>query len=71
MPPPSMARIQDLSNELVIGILEHVSPDDIESVSLASKRIYQLAIPRLEEHRMLRKPLSKLLRGTRNLKTFA
>ena len=34
-----MARFQDLSTELVLGILEKVLPDDIESVSLASKRI--------------------------------
>ena len=50
-----MARFQDLSNELVLGILEEVLPDDIESISLASKSIYQLAIPRLEEYRRLRK----------------
>ena len=50
-----MPRFQDLSNELVLGILEEVLPDDIESVSLASRSIYQLAIPRLEEHRRLRK----------------
>ena len=50
-----MARFQDLSTELVLGILENVLPDDIESISLASKRIYQLAIPRLQEHRILRK----------------
>lgn len=50
-----MARFQDLSAELVVGILEEVLPEDIESTSLVSKRIYQLAIPRLEEHRRLRK----------------
>ena len=50
-----MARFEDLSVELVLGILEEVSPDDIVSISLASKCIYRLAIPRLEEHRMLRK----------------
>lgn len=50
-----MARFQDLSTELVLSILEEVLPEDIESISLASKRIYQLAIPRLEEHRRLRK----------------
>ncbi|KAF6230706.1 hypothetical protein HO173_011058 [Letharia columbiana] len=49
-----MARFQDLSTELVLGILEKVLPGDIESVSLASKSIYWLAIPRLEEHRRLR-----------------
>lgn len=50
-----MASFQDLSTELVLEILEKVLPEDIESISLASKRIYQLAIPRLEEHRVLRK----------------
>ena len=50
-----MARFQDLSTELVLGILEQVLPEDIESMSLVSERIYQLAIPRLEEHRRLRK----------------
>ena len=50
-----MARLQDLSNELVLGILEEVSPEDIVSISLASKSIYQLAVPRLEKHRSLQK----------------
>ena len=50
-----MAIFQDLSTELVLGILREVLPDDIESFSLASKRIYRLAIPRLQEHRSLRK----------------
>lgn len=53
-----MARFQDLSTELVLAILEEVLPEDIESMSLVSKNIYQLAIPRLEEHRMLRKRYS-------------
>lgn len=53
-----MARFQDLSTELVLGILDKVLPEDIESMSLVSKRIYQLAIPRLEEHRELRKQYS-------------
>ena len=48
-----MARFNDLSNELVLGILEEVLPEDIVSVSLTSKRIHQLAVARLEEHRML------------------
>ena len=50
-----MAQFQDLSTELVLAILDKVLPEDIESISLASKHIYQLAIPRLEEHRVLRK----------------
>ena len=50
-----MARFQDLSAELVLGILGEVLPEDVESIALASKRVYQLAIPRLEEHRRLRK----------------
>lgn len=50
-----MAKIQDLSTELVLEILEKVLPEDIESFSLASKSLYILAIPRLEEHRALRK----------------
>lgn len=50
-----MARFQDLSTELVVAILEEVLPEDIEAVSLVSKRTYQLTIPRLEEHRRLRK----------------
>ena len=50
-----MAQFQDLSTELVLAILAQVMPEDIESFSLASKRIYQIAIPRLEEHRVLRK----------------
>ena len=50
-----MSRFQGLSNELVLGILEEVFPDDIESISLASKKIYRLATPRLEEHHRLRK----------------
>ena len=49
-----MATFQDLSNELVLGILENVLPDDIEAISFASKRLYQLAIPQLQEHRNLR-----------------
>ena len=49
-----MATFQDLSTELVLGILENVMPDDIESISLSSKRIYELAIPQLQEHRNLR-----------------
>lgn len=61
-----MARFQDLSNELVLGILEEVLPDDIESISLASKRIYQLAIPRLEEHRRLRKQYTKFKNVVQN-----
>lgn len=54
-----MARFQNLSTELVLGILEEVLPEDIESMSLVSKRIHQLAIPRLEEHRKLRKQYTK------------
>lgn len=50
-----MATFQDLSTELVLGILEDVLPDDLESISLTSKRIYELAIPQLQEHRSLRK----------------
>ena len=50
-----MAQFQDLSTELVLAILELVLPEDIEAMSLVSKHIYQLAIPRLEEHRELRK----------------
>ena len=50
-----MTRFQDLSNELVLGILENVLPDDVVSISLASKHVYRLAIPRLEEHRILGK----------------
>ena len=53
-----MARIQDLSNELMLSILEEVRPEDIVSISLASKSIYQLAIPRLEKHRSLQKQYS-------------
>ena len=54
-----MAQFQDLSNELVLNILEVVLPEDIESISLASKCIYQLALPRLQEHRRLRKQYNK------------
>lgn len=50
-----MASFQDLSTELVLEILEKVLPEDIESISLASKRIHQIAIPLLDEHRVLRK----------------
>ena len=50
-----MAQFQDLSTELVLDIVEKAFPEDIESLALASKCIYQLAIPRLEEHRRLRK----------------
>ncbi|KAL9067018.1 MAG: hypothetical protein Q9161_007191 [Pseudevernia consocians] len=61
-----MARLQDLSTELVLGILEEVLPEDIESISLASKRIYQLAIPRLEEHRRLRKQYTNFQNMVKN-----
>ena len=54
-----MAQLRDLSNELVLNILDKASPEDIESISLASKSIYQLALPRLQEHRRLRKQYSK------------
>lgn len=54
-----MVQFQDLSNELVLNILDKVSPDDIEFISLASKCIYQLALPRLQEHRRLRKQYNK------------
>ena len=54
-----MAQFQNLSNELVLNILDKVSPEDIESISLASKSIYQLALPRLQEHRRLRKQYNK------------
>ena len=54
-----MAQFQDLSNELVLNILDKVAPDDIESMSLASKCIYQLALPQLQEHRRLRKRYNK------------
>ena len=50
-----MTRFQDLSNELLLGILDKVLPDDIVSIALASKRIHQLALPRLEEHCILQK----------------
>ena len=50
-----MARIQDLSSELVLSILEEVLPEDIVSISPASKSIYQLALPRPEKHRSLQK----------------
>lgn len=61
-----MARFPDLSTELVLGILDKVLPEDIESMSLVSKSIYRLAIPRLEEHRKLRKQYSNF----RNLVEF-
>ena len=54
-----MAQFQDLSSELVLGILEEVQPDDIVSISLASKTIHQLALPRLDEHRRLQKQYSR------------
>lgn len=44
----------------MLGILELVLPDDIESISLVSKRIYQLAVPLLEEHRRLRQQYNTL-----------
>ena len=62
----SMARFQDLSTELVLGILEEVLPEDIESISLASKHIYQLAIPRLEEHRSLQKQYTNFKNMVKN-----
>ena len=43
----------------MLNILGEVSPEDIESMSLASKCIYQLALPRLQEHRRLRKQYTK------------
>ena len=61
-----MARFQDLSTELVLGILEKVLPDDIVSISLTSKRIYQLAIPRLKEHRSLRKQYTSFKNMVKN-----
>lgn len=53
-------------NELVFGILEPVLPDDIESISLASHRIYQRAIPLLEEHSTLRKQYTNFQNKVQN-----
>ncbi|CAD6578272.1 MAG: hypothetical protein ASARMPRED_008667 [Alectoria sarmentosa] len=55
-----MTRFQDLSSELVLSILERSLPEDIDSISLVSKPIYQLAILGLERHRRLRKQYTKI-----------
>lgn len=53
-----MARFSDLSNELVLEILQHVAPCDLVSACTITKSISLLAAPILAEHRRLNQHLS-------------
>lgn len=55
-----MARFSDLSNELVLEILQHVAPCDLDSACTITKSIYLLAAPILVEHRRLNQHLSSI-----------
>ena len=53
-----MASFSSLPNEMIREVARHVMPKDIENFSLASKRIYAVNLPFLEEHRELRERYS-------------
>ena len=46
-----MTRLEDLATEIILDILDLVPPEDLESLSLVSKRVRQAASPLLDEHR--------------------
>ena len=48
-----MASFNHLPNEIILGILEMVLPEDLENFAQTSKRVFLLAPPFLEQHRQL------------------
>ena len=55
-----MARFYDLANELVLEIIHHVLPDDLESFTLTCKNIWIVAKEELQIHRHLKQRYSRL-----------
>ena len=55
-----MAGFSDLSNELVLEILQHVAPKDLVSACTITKSISLLAASILEEHRRLERQFSTI-----------
>lgn len=53
-----MASFSALPNELVSEVAGYVMPEDIENFSLISKGVYDVVLPLLEEHRVLKKRYS-------------
>ena len=52
-PTREMAGFDHLPNEIILGILEMVLPQDLENLAQTSKRVSLLAQPFLEHHRQL------------------
>ena len=50
-----MARLCDLSNDIMLMIIPLVSPDDLESFTSTCRGIYKLATEDLEKHRALKR----------------
>lgn len=46
-----MARLDDLSTELILDILGRILPEDLESATLISKMVYPIACTLLNQHR--------------------
>ena len=46
-----MPQLEDLAHEILLDILYHIPPEDLDSVSLVSKRIHQASQPLLDQHR--------------------
>lgn len=55
-----MPVLRDLSNELLIQILDNVKPHDIENFTLSCKLVHQLATERLQEHRVLKHNFARI-----------
>lgn len=55
-----MASFSDLSNELVLEIINHVLPDDLESFTSTCKTIWIMAKEKLRIHRHLKQRYSRL-----------
>lgn len=55
-----MAGFSDLSNELVLETIHHVLPDDLKSFTSTSKKIWTLAMSKLQIHRDLKQRYSHL-----------
>ena len=52
-PTAEMASFGHLPNEIILGILEFVLPEDLENFAQTSQRVFLLAKPLLEPHRQL------------------
>ena len=65
-----MAKLLDLANELLLGIIEVVRVEDIEAFTSCNKRIYGLSEDVLEKHRAMKKKYSKIQLTSRDSLTL-